>query len=194
MASSVVDIDRPFGSVYEALDLKTQRKAMRGALRRESNRLRKKAVSNLQSSGIGHGTKHSLSKGIRARVYPEKYGAGFMVTVKPHKANRKTGQGEASMHRNRFYDDRTGARGRTLKGTKRALPILQWAEEGTDLRRTKTKTKIFTRKRKGHATGRMRRYGFMRKTDNQAEQIVEQNLFKDFQANIEKAARKQGLL
>lgn len=179
MATTVVDINRPFGSVYQALDLKAQRKAMRSAMRRESNRLRKAAVSNLQSSGIGHGTKHSLSKGIRARVYPEKYGAGFMVTVKPHKANRKTGQGEASMHRNR-------------QGLKK--PILSWAEEGTDLRRTKTKTKIFTRKRKGHATGRMRRYGFMRKTDNQAEQIVERNLFNDFQENIEKAARKQGLL
>lgn len=194
MESRNIDIDQSFGSVYKALDLKAQRKAMRSAMRRESNRLRKKAVDNLRSSGIGPGTEHNLSKGIRARVYPEKYGAGFMVTVKPHKANRKTGQGEASMHRNRFYDDHKGARGKTLKGTKRALPILAWAEEGTDLRKTKTKTKVFTRKRKGHVTGRMRRYGFMRKTDNQAEQTVEQNLFRDFQNNIERAARKQGLL
>ncbi len=161
MASRAIDIDQSFGSVYKALDLKAQRKAMRSAMRRESNRLRKKAVENLRGSGIGPGTKHNLSKGIRARVYPEKYGAGFMVTVKPHKANRRTGQGEASMHTNR-------------QGLKK--PVLSWAEEGTDLRRTKTKTKIFTRKRKGHATGRMRRYGFMRKTDNQAEQIVEKNL------------------
>lgn len=179
MESRNIDIDQSFGSVYKALDLKAQRKAMRSAMRRESNRLRKKAVDNLRSSGIGPGTGHNLSKGIRARVWSEKYGAGFSVTVKPHKANRKTGQAEASMHKNR-------------QGLKK--PVLLWAEEGTDLRKTKTKTKIFTRKRKGHVTGRMRRYGFMRKTDNQAEQTVEQNLFRDFQNNIEKAARKQGLL
>lgn len=179
MANTVTDIERPFGSVLQALDTKAQRKAMRSAMRREGNRLRKEAIGNLRSSGIGQGTKHSLSKGVRSYVYPDRYGAGFMVTVKPHKANRRTGQGEQSMHQNR-------------RGLKK--PVLLWAEEGTDLRRTKTKTKVWTRSRKGHVTGRMKRYGFMRKTEQQVGGSVEKNLFKDFQNNIEKAARKQGLL
>lgn len=171
MASQTIDIDRPFNGVFRALSLKDQRKALRGAMRREGNRLKKQAADNLRASGIGQGTKQSLSKGIRLRVYPEDYGAGFMLSVKPHK--------KQGYHTNR-------------KGKEK--PVLMWAEDGTEYRKTKTKTKFFVRKRKGHVTGRMKRYGFIRKTDEQATQVVEQNLFTDFQGNIEKAARKQGLL
>lgn len=171
MTSQIIDIDRPFVDVFKALDLKEQRKAMRGAMRREGSRLKKQAASNLRASGLGQGTKQNLSKGIRVRVYPDKYGVGFMLSVKP---NKKQGY-----HKNRKDLEK---------------PVLFWAEEGTRLRKTKTKTKFFVRKRKAHATGRMKRYGFMRKTDEQAAQIVEQNLFTDFQNNLKNAARKQGLL
>ena len=185
MASQTIDIDRPFNGVFRALSLKDQRKALRGAMRREGNRLKKQAADNLRASGITApgktyrpskkkryaGDPMSLSKGIRLRVYPEDYGAGFMLSVKPHK--------KQGYHTNR-------------KGKEK--PVLMWAEDGTEYRKTKTKTKFFVRKRKGHVTGRMKRYGFIRKTDEQATQVVEQNLFTDFQGNIEKAARKQGLL
>ena len=78
MNQTVSDIKRPFLDVYKALDVKTQRKAMKGAMRREGNRLKKAAVANLGSSGIGKGTKRSLSSGIYVRTYPDRYGLGFM--------------------------------------------------------------------------------------------------------------------
>lgn len=171
MASQIVDIEKPFNDVFQALDLKDQRKAMRGAIRREGNRLKKHAIIELQSSGIGQGTKQRLSKGIRIRVYPDKFGAGFMLSVKPHK--------KQGYHKNRQDKEK---------------PVLMWAEDGTKYRKTKTKTKVFVRKRKGHVTWRMKRYGFMRKTDEQATRIVEQNLFSNFQKNLERATRKKGLL
>ena len=66
MKETVTDINKPFADVYKALDVKDQRKAMRSAMRREGNRLKKAAVSNLGQSGIGRGTKRSLSSGIYA--------------------------------------------------------------------------------------------------------------------------------
>ncbi|MGI6233401.1 MAG: hypothetical protein ACOYJF_11255 [Prevotella sp.] len=169
MASGEVDIRNPFVSIYKALSLKDQRKALRGAMRREANRLKKQAAENMATSGLGSGTNQKLSKGIRTRVYPSRYGAGFMLSVKPR---RKKG----------FHKNRQGLE----------KPVLMWAEEGTNPR--KTKGSFFSRKGKGHVTGRMRRYGFLRKTEQQAGQTVEQNLFRDFQDNLNKAARKQGLL
>ena len=52
MKETVTDINKPFADVYKALDMKDQRKAMRSAMRREGNRLKKAAVSNLGQSGI----------------------------------------------------------------------------------------------------------------------------------------------
>lgn len=170
MASQAVDLKEPFRDVFQALDLKDQRKAMRSAIRREGNRLKKQATANLQGSGIGQGTNGRLSRGIRSYVYPEKYGVGFLLSTKPHK--------KQGYHKNRQGKEK---------------PVLMWAEDGTDLRRTKTKTKVFVRLRKSHATGRMRRYGFMRKTEEQETQVVERSLFATFQKNLERAARKKGL-
>lgn len=169
--TTVRDLARPFAEVYEALDPKEHRKAMRSAMRRQGNRLKRQAAANLQASGIGQGTAQRLSKGIRLRVYPERYGAGFMLSVKP---NRKKGY-----HRNR-------------RGLEK--PVLMWAEEGTGERRTKSRTRFFTRSRKGHSTGRMPRYGFMRRTEEQETHTVEQTLFGDFQDSLERAVRRKGLL
>lgn len=184
MESVITDLKNPFKDVYAALDLKDQRKAMRGAMRREANRLRKTAATNLRATGIGDGTRQNLSKGIYARVYPDRYGLGFMVSVKPH-------GGKRGIHTNR-------------QGMKK--PVLMWAEDGTRYRRVGRRTKSFFGKsrytgrsvryynRSGHSTGRMRRYAFLAKTEAGAAMGVEQNLFNDFQGNLEKTARKKGLL
>lgn len=164
-------LEGPFSGVLQALDLKAQRKAMRGAMRREGNMLKKRASANLSASGIGQGTRRRLSRGIRMRVYPEKYGAGFMLSVRPRKK-----QG--------YHLNRSGLE----------KPVLLWAEEGTGYRKTKTATRVFARKRRGHPTGRMRRYGFMRKTEEQSARAVENDLFGEFRKNLERAARKKGLL
>lgn len=165
----VIDIEAPFRSVFEALDMKTQRRALRGAMRREGNRLKKTATANLRSSGIGQGTHRQLSKGFIVRVYPARMGAGFMVTVKPH--------GKKGYHLNR-------------QGLEK--PVLMWAEEGTNQRKTRSKSKFFVRKRKGHVTGRMRAYRFLTRAEASATS-VEQNLWTDFQKNLDNALRKQGL-
>lgn len=186
MDSTVTDLQNPFGDVHKALDLKAQRKAMKSAMRREGNRLKKAAAASLQASGIGQGTPRNLSKGIYARVYPDRYGAGFMVSVKPHRGNNRKG----------IHTNRQG----------RMKPVLMWAEDGTrDRRAGRRKISFFSKSRitgkrirnyirGGHNTGRMKRYAFMAKTERQEGTSVENNLFSTFQANLDKAARKQGLL
>ena len=185
MKETVTDINKPFADVYKALDVKDQRKAMRSAMRREGNRLKKAAVSNLGQSGIGSGTKRSLSKGIYLRVYPEnKCGLGFMVSVKPH--GRRKG-----IHLNRQNKEK---------------PVLMWAEDGTRQRRVGRRISSFFGKsrftgkkirqylRGGARRGKMKRYAFLAKTEQQTADSVETNLFNNLQDNVEEAARKQGLL
>lgn len=184
MNENVSDIKNPFADVFRALDPKAQRKAMKGAMRREGNRLKKAAVSNLGQSGIGPGTKRSLSSGIYVRTYPDRYGMGFMVSVKPH--GRRKG-----IHLNRQNKEK---------------PVLMWAEDGTRLRHAGRRISSFFGKsrftgkkirqylRGGASRGKMKRYGFLAKTEQQTADSVETNLFNDLQANVERAARKQGLL
>lgn len=103
--------------------------------------------------------------------------AGFRVTVGPKAASRKTGKGERGYHTNR-------------RGLKK--PVLMWAEDGTDSRRTKSKTRIFTRSRKGHSTGRMKRYGFMARTKSETEANVTSMLHTEIINNVKRVARKYG--
>lgn len=184
MNETVTDLSKPFADVYKALDMKSQRKAMRSAMRREGNILKKAAVTNLRASGIGQGTRRSLSTGIYVRTYPDRYGLGFMVSVKPH-GSRK------GVHQNRQGKDK---------------PVLMWAEDGTRLRRSGRRISSFFGRsrftgksirqymRGGASRGRMRRYAFLAETEQQTGASVEGNLFTAFQNNLEKAARKQGLL
>lgn len=181
--SEVTDLDRPFAEVYRALDAKTQRRAMKSAMRREGNRLKKLAVSHLAGSGIGQGTRRSLSTGIYVRTYPDRYGMGFMVSVKPH--GRRKG-----VHLNR-------------QGMEK--PVLMWAEEGTRMRRAGrragsffgrsrfTGKKVRQYLRSGASRGRMRGYHFLSKTEQETAESVETNLFNNLSTNLERAARRQGL-
>lgn len=164
--SEVKDINNPFREVFEALSLKDQRKAIRAAMRGESKRIKEMAAQTIGASGLGTGTKQQVSKSLRARVWPQRYGAGFEVTTKPH---RKTGY-----HRNRYGKEK---------------PVLMWAEEGTADRSTK-----YRNNRRWHKTGRMRAYRFLSGVESRATAQVENNLFNEFQANLSKAARKKGLL
>lgn len=178
-----LQITEAFKAVYDTLDVKEQRKAMKSAARREANVVRKAARQNAASSGLGKGTSQSLEKGIYARTYPDKFGAGFMVSVKPH--------GEKGIHTNRY-------------GQKK--PVLMWAETGTDVRHVGKRKGSYKRfssimgrdtkryRRSGHSTGKMPKYGFMEKTESQCTPGVEARLFDSFQKNVEKAARKNGLL
>ncbi len=182
--TSVRNIEQPFADVFKALDAKVQRKAMRGAIRREGNRLKKAAVASLNSKDLGKGTRRAVSGGIYLRVFPDNCGLGFMVSVKPH--GRKKGA-----HLNRAG---------LLK------PVLMWAEDGTDYRRIGRRVSSFfgksrfTKKnvrrylRGGAGRGRMKPYHFLADTEKQDAGTVEKNLFDNLQKNVEKQARKAGLL
>ncbi len=164
--------DRDLQQLFAEMDPKRRLQAIKGGFRREANQVRKTAVNNLRNSIRSD---KDLEKGIRAIVFKRK--AGFRVTVGTKKAN-KQGKGEAGFHTNR-------------QGVRK--PILIWAEDGTDGRRTKGNGgKRATRKRAAHSTGRMRRYGFMTQTLNGVRDSVTNNIHGLVTENVKKVAEKYG--
>ena len=164
--------DTQLQKLFTEMDVKHRKRALKGAFRREANQVRRAAINNLRSSLHSN---RDLEKGIRAIVF--KKAAGFRVTIGTKKANRKTGKGEKGMHINR-------------QGLKK--PVLIWAEGGTEQRKTKTKTRFFVRERRGHNTGRMKRYGFMRKTQTDVRDKVTADLRNEIVESVTKTANKYG--
>lgn len=150
-----------------------RRKALRGTCRRLAGQTRKRAVANLRSS-LNYDKGGDLERGVRAVVY-KKRAVGFRVTVGT-KIDRKRGRAYG-YHKNR-------------RGLEK--PVLIWAEDGTAPRRTKTQTRVFTRSRRGHSTGSMRRYGFMDKTRSQTAPGVTAEFRREITDQIIKTARKYG--
>lgn len=150
------------------------RNSVKRAYRREAAKARAIAVQQLRSSGMSaEGDKKDLERSIRQRVYSR--GGGFMVTVKAKSSGDKT-QG---MHRNRYG---------------KLKPVLVFAEDGTVSRKTKTKTRIFTRIRKGHPTGSMPKFGILDKSTAGMFRSVETGLFPEVEAAVIKSARKSGII
>lgn len=164
--------DTQLQKLFTEMDVKHRKRALKGAFRREANQVRRTAINNLRSSLHSN---RDLEKGIRAIVF--KKVAGFRVTIGTKKANRKTGKGEKGMHINR-------------QGLKK--PVLIWAEGGTEQRKTKTKTRVFVRERRGHNTGHMKRYGFMRKTQTDVRDKVTADLRNEIVESVTKTANKYG--
>ena len=166
--------------LLDQLSPKDQRKVMASAMRREANKLKRAAQMNVRASGLNTSTR--VDKGVYSRVYPKRYGLGFMVSVKPHGAKK-------GIHRNRYG---------------REKPVLMFAEEGTKPRNVGPrvggssafrKGKYASRKwrdykRSGHSTGKMPKYGFIEKTEQTETQGIEQRLWTDFERNVAKAADK----
>lgn len=157
--------------LFAEMDVKQRLKALKGAFRREANQVRKTALNNLRGSIR---TDKDLESGVRAIVF--KKTAGFRVTIGTKRANRAGGK-DYGFHKNRH-------------GLKK--PILIWAEEGTAERQTKSRTRIFARSRKGHATGSMKRYGFMRQTASDVRDSVTDHLRNEVINNVQKIADKYG--
>lgn len=164
--------DTQLQKLFTEMDVKHQKRALKGAFRREANQVRRTTINNLRSSLHSN---RDLEKGIRAIVF--KKAAGFRVTIGTKKANRKTGKGEKGMHINR-------------QGLKK--PVLIWAEGGTEQRKTKTKTRVLVRERRSHNTGRMKRYGFMRKTQTDVRDKVTADLRNEIVESVTKTANKYG--
>lgn len=174
MARQIDYDDSNLQQLFADLEPKRRLQAIKGGFRKEANRVRKTAINNLRSSIR---TDKDLEKGVRAIVFKRK--AGFRVTVGTKKAG-KNGKGEAGFHTNR-------------QGLKK--PILIWAEEGTQERRTKPKQgtrRRAARLRASHRTGRMKRYGFMSQTLNSVRDTVTANIHEMVTENVQKVAKKYG--
>ena len=174
MAKDIDYDDRNLQRLFADMEPKRRLQAIKGGFRKEANLVRKTAINNLRNSIR---TDKDLEKGVRAIVFKRK--AGFRVTVGTKKAN-KSGKGEAGFHTNR-------------QGLKK--PVLIWAEDGTDERRTKPKQgtrRRASRLRASHPTGRMKRYGFMAQTLRSVRDTVTDNVHKMVTENIEKIAKKYG--
>ena len=174
MARDIDYDDRNLQQLFADLGPKRRLQAVKGGFRREANRVRKTAINNLRSSIR---TDKDLEKGVRAIVFKRK--AGFRVTVGTKKAG-KNGKGEAGFHTNR-------------QGLKK--PILIWAEDGTEERKTKPKQgtrRRAARLRASHRTGRMKRYGFMAQTLSSVRDTVTANIHEMVTENVQKVAKKYG--
>ena len=174
MARNIDYDDRNLQQLFADLEPKRRLQAIKGGFRKEANRVRKTAINNLRSSIR---TDKDLEKGVRAIVF--KRAAGFRVTVGTKKAG-KNGKGEAGFHTNR-------------QGLKK--PILIWAEDGTEERKTKPKQgtrRRAARLRASHRTGRMKRYGFMAQTLSSVRDTVTANIHEMVTENVQKVAKKYG--
>lgn len=165
------DDSRLFKALAE-LEPKRRLQAIKGGIRKTGNKVRKKAVSNLRSSGIHSG--RDLEKGVRLVVYKKK-AAGFRVTVGTKKASgRKKAQG--------YHTNKRGLQ----------KPVLIWWESGTRDRHTKSKTRVFTRKKKGHYTGRIRARRFMEQTLEQTRGTVTEDMHTMIRESVQKVIKKYG--
>jgi len=174
MARQIDYDDSNLQQLFADLEPKRRLQAIKGGFRKEANRVRKTAINNLRSSIR---TNKDLEKGVRAIVFKRK--AGFRVTVGTKKAG-KNGKGEAGLHTNR-------------QGLKK--PVLIWAEDGTQERRTKPKQgtrRRAARLRASHRTGRMKRYGFMAQTLSSVRDTVTANIHEMVTENVQKVAKKYG--
>lgn len=160
---------REFSDLVKQLSGKQLKKALRQAYRREGKKLREIAVASLRHSGLkAHQSVADLEKGVRAHVYTR--GGGLMITVKPYR------------NRTSVYTNRRGMK----------KPVLMWAEEGTWYRVTKSKTKWGLRQRRGHRTGRMLAYHFMRNSEDQIISVAETDLARELEHSLDIAVKKAG--
>lgn len=161
--------------LFAELDPRGRRKAFKAAFRRTGAQVRKVAQRNVRGSGLHNAGR--LARCVRSIVL--KRDAGFRVTV----AGRR-GKKPKSMHRN-------------MRGLLR--PVLQWAENGTKMRRTllPKKRRNGNRRRLGRSRGnlnrgRMPRYGIISRTRAQTQSRVTGMLQKEIDLQVKTIARRYG--
>lgn len=154
-------------------------KAIRQALNRKSKEVRLKAVENMRTAKGGKKgvfePGEGMEKQVRRVIMKKKI--GFTVTIGSNKGKNRP----AFVYKSNGKKKRVGG-----------PPVIIFAEGGTKARRTKTATKIWTRSRKGHATGQMPRFGFMEKTKKEMDKCVTEDLKNMIIDNIKKTAIKYG--
>ena len=161
--------DSNLQKLFADLEPKRRMQALKGGIRRTANIVRKAAVANLRASMRSN---RKLEKGIRAIVFKRK--AGFRVTVGTGKNNKG------------FYQS-------SRRKDNRYLPVLMWAEDGTDQRNRGSRRKILgIVSRRGASTGRMPRYGFIAATASQVRGEVTETMHREIAESVRRTARKYG--
>lgn len=157
--------DSNLQKLFKELEPKQRVKTLRAAFRIAGNKVRKAAVSNIRQS---LNSNKELEKGVKVKVW-KRY-AGFRVTVGSGYYQSKRFSGQFA----------------------RKVPVLRWADTGTDARKTKRKSALFGKGRKSHATGRVKRYGFMAKTLSQVESSVTGYIQDSVIMVVKRTAKKYG--
>lgn len=153
--------------LWGELDAKNRKKALKGALRKCANMVKKEAVK--KAKGYYRKAKSDPSKGVLAKVYKER-AVGFKVYVSPR--SRK------SMHTNR-------------QGLQK--PVLFWGSLGTAERTTKGRRSLMKSRRKSKARrGRMPVYPFLKDADRSKGPEVTGMLRRSIVETVTKTAKKYG--
>lgn len=176
--------------LFSEMEVKHRLKALKGAFRREANKVRKKALVNLRSSIR---TDKDLEKGVRTVIMKRK--AGFSVTIgtKTMKGRykgkrngvRRYGRAKSTWAGFSFHTNRQG----------KEKPVLIWAEGGTKWRRVKQRHRFMINGKwvaAGKNRGFMKRYGFMKTTLDQVRESVTNDLQNELANSVKKVAKKYG--
>lgn len=202
MADSINDLDKTWTDLAREMTVKQLRNSLKGGYRRVAKKVTNVARGKLGSSGLKvQGNRRDWEKGIRTYIYSK--GGGFLITVNPRRGKKELGY-----HEGRRYG-KTVTRGlRRGSVNQRKLPVLMWAEDGTNSRNVGSRVggssffgksrvtgnRVRHYKRGGHSTGRMPAYGFLAKAEPEGFRIVETDLAKDLEVAVLKCARKAGLI
>ncbi len=167
--------------LFDQLQPKQQRQALRGAMRRAATTVKRAAIANLRTCV---NTTPELEKGVRTMVWKRK--AGFRVTVGEKRAN-KSGKGEAGFYISRHQHNKDGK--------PRKLPVLRWLDTGTKVRKSKTKTRFRVgsdKWRMGKNHGFLKKYAFMDKTKNQVAPTITKTVQDEVITNVQRIAKRYG--
>lgn len=166
-----------------------RKKLFQSGIRRVAEKMRKAAVMNLKGSGINLSPGSGVEKGIKKKLYRKV--PGFRITigsVQQTAARKRTRHGYSY----RYGKTTSVWTDFTLQRTSRGkeLPILIWAEGGTD--RRFTKRRFFSKKGNGHSTGFMPEYGFMKKTEAEEMPGIEEDMKQTILNTVHRKAKKYG--
>ena len=179
MSEGIYYDDSRLMRMFEELDERARKKALRGAMAKAGRDLRKAARQNFRSSGIE--TSKDSEAGIRSVTY--KRILGFRVTVGT-KAKRAD------------YSGMSASEAKSAKAKKRKAVIPLWMEGGTvDRYRTRRKSLLARLRSEGSRqgyTGALKALGFMEKTRSQELPRQESNIRQAIYEYVEKTARKYG--
>ena len=174
-------LSKEFSELAKLLSAEELARAMLGGIRREANRVKKKAQDNAMTAVASHGlhVDERFRKGIRA-ISPRNL-TGFVVTPVPPR--KKKGGADVSRY---YYPVTRKSKKRVTTFLK---PILLWSDEG--MRARYTVKGWFRGRMMSHKGGPLK---FMAATENAEMNTTQANISKGIYNRIIRIARKKRLL